>query len=182
MMYGSVSKHRAGVSLQDALACRTSENEYDPLRKSDHWTTAQGSLHYTDYENGYAALSLMKGYGDYGHLDSASRCVGCGRTHGRCNSTRCGECEELCVCKACGNLVPKDSGHYIDGDGFYCADCAQPCSYVEAGTKSEVKRAAMNRRGPQFFFCQSCAERSWKAAVPAQQLSLRRSARSYVLQ
>ena len=46
-----------------------------------YWTTVQGSLHYTDYENGYAALSLMKGYGDYGHLDigSASRCVGCGR-------------------------------------------------------------------------------------------------------
>lgn len=74
-----------------------------------YWTTAQGSLHYTDYENGYAALSLMKGYGDYGHLDigSAARCVGCGQPHGRCNSTRCGECEELCVCKACGSVVPK---------------------------------------------------------------------------
>lgn len=126
-----------------------------------YWTTAQGSLHYTDYENGYAALSLMKGYGDYGHLDigSASRCVGCGRTHGRCNSTRCGECEELCVCKACGNLVPKDSGHYIDGDGFYCADCAQPCSYCREPVQKSELRAAMNRRGRAVFLCQSCAER-----------------------
>ena len=50
-----------------------------------YWTTVQGSLHYTDYENGYAALSLMKGYGNYGHLEigSASRCVGCGRLHDR---------------------------------------------------------------------------------------------------
>ena len=61
-----------------------------------YWTTVQGSLHYTDYENGYAALSLMKGYGDYGHLDigSAPRCVGCGRPYDRHNSTRCGECED----------------------------------------------------------------------------------------
>lgn len=121
----------------------------------------QGSLHYTDYENGYAALSLMKGYGDYGHLDigSAARCVGCGRPHGRCNSTRCGECEELCVCKACGNLVPMDSGHYIDGDGFYCADCAQPCSYCRNPVQKSELRAAMNRRGRAVFLCPSCAER-----------------------
>lgn len=92
-------------------------------------------------------------------IGSAARCVGCGQPHGRCNSTRCGECEELCVCKACGNLVPMDSGHYIDGDGFYCADCAQPCSYCRNPVQKSELRAAMNRRGRAVFLCPSCAER-----------------------
>ena len=125
------------------------ENEYDPYRNPALWTTVQGSLHYTDYENGYAALSLMKGYGDYGHLDigSASRCVGCGRLHDRRNSTHCGECEDMCVCKACGSVVPKNSGHFLDGDGFYCAECMQPCSCCGKLLPREVLRSVLNRRG-----------------------------------
>lgn len=104
---------------------------------STYWTTVRGSVHYKDYENGYAALSLIKGYEAYGHLDigSVPRCIGCGQPHAHGNSTRCGDCEELCVCKACGGVVPKNSGHFLDGDGFYCADCAQPVPTVEIRCK-----------------------------------------------
>ena len=125
-----------------------------------YWTTVQGSLHYTDYENGYAALSLMKGYGDYGHLDigSASRCVGCGRLHDRRNSTHCGECEDMCVCKACGSVVPKNSGHFLDGDGFYCAECMQPCSCCGKLLPREALRPVLNRRGRTNQLCPSCEE------------------------
>lgn len=125
-----------------------------------YWTTVQGSLHYTDYENGYAALSLMKGYGDYGHLDigSAARCVGCGRLHDRRNSTHCGECEDMCVCKACGSVVPKNSGHFLDGDGFYCAECMQPCSCCGKLLPREALRPVLNRRGRTNQLCPSCEE------------------------
>ena len=125
-----------------------------------YWTTVQGSLHYTDYENGYAALSLMKGYGNYGHLEigSASRCVGCGRLHDRRNSTHCGECEDMCVCKACGSVVPKNSGHFLDGDGFYCAECMQPCSCCGKLLPREALRPVLNRRGRTNQLCPSCEE------------------------
>ena len=120
----------------------------------------QGSLHYTDYENGYAALSLMKGYGDYGHLDigSAARCVGCGRLHDRRNSTHCGDCEELCVCKACGGVVPKNSGHFLDSDGFYCAECMQLCSCCGKLLPREALRPVIDRRGRTNQLCPSCEE------------------------
>ena len=125
-----------------------------------YWTTVQGSLHYTDYENGYAALSLMKGYGNYGHLEigSASRCVGCGRPYDRHNSTHCGECEDMCVCKACGSVVPKNSGHFLDGDGFYCAECMQPCSCCGKLLPREALRPVLNRRGRTNQLCPSCEE------------------------
>ena len=125
-----------------------------------YWTTVQGSLHYTDYENGYAALSLMKGYGNYGHLEigSASRCVGCGRLHDRRNSTHCGECEDMCVCKACGSVVPKNSGHFLDGDGFYCAECMQPCSCCGKLLPREALRPVLNRRGRTNQLCPACEE------------------------
>ena len=120
----------------------------------------QGSLHYTDYENGYAALSLMKGYGNYGHLEigSASRCVGCGRLHDRHNSTHCGECEDMCVCKACGSVVPKNSGHFLDGDGFYCAECMQPCSCCGKLLPREALRTVIDRRGRTNQLCPACEE------------------------
>lgn len=125
-----------------------------------YWTTVQGSLHYTDYENGYAALSLMKGYGNYGHLEigSASRCVGCGRPYDRRNSTHCGECEDMCVCKACGSVVPKNSGHFLDGDGFYCAECMQPCSCCGKLLPREALRPVLNRRGRTNQLCPACEE------------------------
>ena len=99
-------------------------------------------------------------YGDYGHLDigSAAHCVGCGRTHGRCNSTRCGECEDMCVCKACGSVVPKNSGHFLDGDGFYCAECMQPCSCCGKLLPREALRSVLNRRGRTNQLCPSCEE------------------------
>ena len=125
-----------------------------------YWTTAQGALHYKDYENGYAALSLMKGYGGYGHLDigSVPRCIGCGQPHTHANSTRCGDCEELCVCKACGSVVPKNSGHFLDGDGFYCADCMQPCSCCGELLPREALRPVIDRRGRTNQLCPSCEE------------------------
>ena len=125
-----------------------------------YWTTVQGSLHYTDYENGYAALSLMKGYGNYGHLEigSASRCIGCGRLHDRRNSTHCGECEDMCVCKACGSVVPKNSGHFLDSDGFYCAECMQPCRCCGKLLPREALRPVLNRRGRTNQLCPSCEE------------------------
>ena len=125
-----------------------------------YWTTVQGAVHYKDYENGYAALSLMKDYGDYRHLDigSAARCVGCGRLHDRRNSTHCGECEDMCVCKACGSVVPKNSGHFLDGDGFYCAECMQPCSCCGKLLPREALRPVLNRRGRTNQLCPSCEE------------------------
>ena len=125
-----------------------------------YWTTARGALHYKDYENGYAALSLMKGYEGYGHLEigSVSRCVGCGQAHEIRNSTRCGECEELCVCKACGHVVSKSSGNYVGSNGFYCADCMQLCSCCGVLTAREVLRPVIDRRRRKSQLCPSCEE------------------------
>ena len=125
-----------------------------------YWTTARGALHYKDYENGYAALSLMKDYEGYGHLEigSVSRCVGCGQAHEIRNSTRCGECEELCVCKACGHVVSKSSGNYVGSNGFYCADCMQLCSCCGVLTAREVLRPVIDRRRRKSQLCPSCEE------------------------
>ena len=125
-----------------------------------YWTTARGALHYKDYENGYAALSLMKGYEGYGHLEigSVSRCVGCGQAHEIRNSTRCGECEELCVCKACGHVVSKSSGNYVGSNGFYCADCMQLCNCCGVLTAREVLRPVIDRRRRKSQLCPSCEE------------------------
>ena len=125
-----------------------------------YWTTARGALHYKDYENGYAALSLMKGYEGYGHLEigSVSRCVGCGRPHEIRNSTRCGECEESCVCTACGRVISKSSGNYIGSNGFYCADCMQLCSCCGVLTPREVLRPVIDRCRRKSQLCPSCEE------------------------
>ena len=125
-----------------------------------YWTTARGALHYKDYENGYAALSLMKGYEGYGHLEigSVSRCVGCGQAHEIRNSTRCGECEEFCVCKACGCVVSKSSGNYIGSNGFYCADCMQLCSCCGVLAPREVLRPVIDRCRRKSQLCPSCEE------------------------
>ena len=125
-----------------------------------YWTTARGALHYKDYENGYAALSLMKGYEGYGYLEigSVSRCVGCGRPHEIRNSTRCGECEESCVCKACGRVISKSSGNYIGSNGFYCADCMQLCSCCGVLTPREVLRPVIDRCRRKSQLCPSCEE------------------------
>lgn len=125
-----------------------------------YWTTAQGALHYKDYEHGYAALSLMKNYGNYGHLDigSVSHCIGCGQAHEIRNSTCCGDCDDLCVCKVCGNVVPKNSGNYIGVDGFYCSNCMQSCSCCGALAPREVLRPAIDRRGRASRLCPSCEE------------------------
>jgi len=88
----------------------------------------------------------------------AARCVGCGRPYDRHNSTHCGECEDMCVCKACGSVVPKNSGHFLDGDGFYCAECMQPCSCCGKLLPREALRPVLNRRGRTNQLCPSCEE------------------------
>ena len=125
-----------------------------------YWTTTQGSLHYTDYENGYAALSLMKGYGDYGHLDigSAARCVGCGRLHDRRNSTHCGECEDMCVLQGvrkCGSEKqrPFFRRRRILLRGVYAA-----VQLLWKLLPREALRPVLNRRGRTNQLCPSCEE------------------------
>ena len=125
-----------------------------------YWTTVLGSLHYTDYENGYAALSLIKGCELYGHLNigSVPHCIGCGRPHEHGNSTRCGKCEELCVCQACGDLVQKQSGYYTDEEGFFCADCMQQCDCCGSLCRRERLIPVLGRRGEMAHLCRSCVE------------------------
>lgn len=131
-----------------------------------YWSTVSGALHYTDYENGYAALSLLKGYGSYGHLEIGSKalCIGCGQPHGNRNSTRCGECEDLCVCKSCGSIVLKRSGHDLD-DGFYCGLCAAACACCGIPMQKSGMRIALDQRGRKRHLCPECAEQELKACA-----------------
>ena len=131
-----------------------------------YWSTASGALHYTDYENGYAALSLLKGYESYGHLEIGSKalCIGCGQPHGNRNSTRCGECEELYVCKCCGSIVLKRDGHNLD-DGFYCGSCAAVCACCGIPIEKNEMRAALDQRGRKRHLCPNCAEQELTACA-----------------
>lgn len=121
----------------------------------DYWETAENSLHYTDYDNGYATLSFLKGWGEYGHLTigSPSRCLCCGQIHTNHNSLKC-SCDPVIVCKSCGKTVPEHQSNYLDG-AFYCNSCVHTCAACGRWIRDNMY-PALDRSGQRVEVCQDC--------------------------
>lgn len=124
-----------------------------------YWSTTEHSSHYTDYNCGYATLSLLKGWDGYGHLQigSVSRCLSCGEHIHSTGELLCPTCKEKAPCKICGKLCYVTEGWYKKG-GFYCRECAytcDSCSHLMVGQEYTV----FNRRGLPLKVCKACHDR-----------------------
>ncbi|WP_326975272.1 hypothetical protein [Caproicibacter sp. BJN0012] len=120
-----------------------------------YWETAENSLHYPDYDNGYATLSFLKGWGEYGHLliGSPSHCLCCGQIHTNNNRLKCG-CDPVVVCKSCGETVPEPQSNYLDG-AFYCNNCVHTCAACGRLIRDDMY-PAFDRSGQRVEICQDC--------------------------
>ena len=123
---------------------------------SDFWTTASGALHYTDYDNGYASLSFLKGGEPYGHLriGSQSLCPCCGEPINNHRHIKCDHCEKVVICKDCGETVRKCDTHYLEG-AFYCKACVHRCSFCGEYTHGTVY-PAFDEMGTLREVCAPC--------------------------
>lgn len=121
------------------------------------WITPEESLHYRDYNNGYAALSFLDGIKNYGQLviGSQSRCVVCGRVHTNNRSIKCDYCTEIVVCKACGSIVPHHMGHYMD-EAFFCNECVAQCDVCHTWIQGAGLHQVINRHGQAVRLCEAC--------------------------
>lgn len=122
-----------------------------------YWITPEESMHYRDYNNGYAALSFLEGIENYGQLviGSQSRCVICGNVHSHRGSMRCRECSSVVVCKGCGRVVPIDDARYME-EAFFCQECVAQCELCGSWIHADEVHQAINRRGRNVRLCEHC--------------------------
>ena len=122
-----------------------------------YWITPEESMHYRDYNNGYAALSFLEGVENYGQLviGSQSRCVICGNIHSHRNSTKCRECSSVVVCKECGRTIPIDDAHYME-EAFFCRECVAQCELCGSWIRGAEVHQAISRSGRIIRLCEHC--------------------------
>ena len=144
----------------------------DCLRMPNLWTsknklsefhhllkTADYSHHYTDYDNGYAVVSFLKGWEkEYEPMviGNSTLCPCCGEPTAHNNSLTCGHCEPVVLCKECGKEIPKHTARYLD-DAYYCHTCRPVCSKCGAVIRYEA-HTAIDRGGHQVVLCEDCYE------------------------
>lgn len=155
------SLHRS--LIQKAIAdCLGVPNLWSTMKQldetRDYMLTTTGSTHYTDYYNGYAILSLLKGADEHGTLQIGSHaiCTCCGRPLSSRSSLQCSSCESMVVCKECGEAIPMDNAQYADG-AWYCRACLHICGFCGHVTHGEL-HPAFNGRGLEIQVCAHCLE------------------------
>lgn len=149
--------------IQKAVAdCLGVSNLWNTNRKlneiREYMLTTTGSLHYTDYYNGYAILSLLKGMEEHGTLQIGSRalCTCCGRPLNSASTLQCSSCESTVICKECGETVLMSNAQYADG-AWYCRACLHICGFCSHVTHGELY-PAFNGRGHEIQVCAHCLE------------------------
>lgn len=120
--------------------------------------TTTGSQHYTDYYNGYAILSLLKGTEEHGTLQIGSRayCTCCGHPLDNKSTLQCSSCESLIICKECGETVAMRNAQHVDG-AWYCRACVHTCDFCGHVLHDELHPAS-DGRGHEIQVCANCLE------------------------
>lgn len=120
-------------------------------------TSGEGSRQYPDY-NYYGNISVLKTYGEVAHfvVGRPSLCVCCGQAY-RNGHLKC-RCEDLVVCKDCGNTVSVNNARYIEG-AYHCNACLHICAVCGDLIHGNMY-PAYDRRGRLVEICESCYQRS----------------------
>lgn len=120
-------------------------------------SSGEGSRQYPDY-NYYGNVSMLKSAAALSNfvVGKPSLCVCCGQPY-RNGHLKC-RCEEIVVCKDCGQTVAKRNARYIEG-AYHCNACLHIC-----GVCGEMIHGTMypayDRRGRLVEICESCYQRS----------------------
>lgn len=120
-------------------------------------TSGEGSRQYPDY-NYYGNVSVLKAHGEVAHfvVGRPSLCVCCGHAY-NIGRLKC-RCEDLVVCKDCGNTVTIDNARYIEG-AYHCKACLHICAVCGDMIHGNMY-PAYNRRGQLVEICESCYQHS----------------------
>lgn len=119
-----------------------------------HFSTVPDSLHYPDYEY-HGNLSILRGYAKDTVLPigAAALCVCCGEELRQHNSLKCA-CEDVAICRSCGETKPRTQGQYLDG-AFYCCTCLHICAACGRNS-SGTMYPAYDRYGALVEVCYDC--------------------------
>lgn len=148
--------------VQKAIAvCLGEPNRWILKKKREdvnqHCTSGEGSRQYPDY-NYYGNVSVLKTHGEAAHfvVGRPSLCVCCGQAY-RNGHLKC-RCEDLVVCKDCGNTVSVNNARYIEG-AYHCNACLHICAVCGDLIHGNMY-PAYDRRGRLVEICESCYQRS----------------------
>lgn len=124
------------------------------------WTTNKDSLHYADYNNGYAIAAYPRDLEDAVFPDivigSPSLCPCCGEKNENHSSLYCGNCRLTAVCAVCGEEVHHGQYHYAEGK-FYCQNCLHQCRRCRSFFTEDI-HYGYSHDGQLEELCQSCYE------------------------
>lgn len=124
---------------------------------NEYCESGEGSQQYPDYHR-YGNVSLLKEMQEYGHLviGKPALCVCCGKPFDERN-LKC-YCEDMVVCKECGQTVPVRHARFTDG-AYFCNSCLHVCA-VCGETISGTMYPAYNRRGELVEVCSNCYQQA----------------------
>ena len=146
--------------VQKAIACCLGVPNLWTLKKerddiSPHCESASGSMQYPDYDY-YGNISVLKDTELNGVflIGAPPICVSCGRKiSSRETRLKC-SCADTVVCKICGETVPIENTHYVEGT-FQCKKCLHICAVCGRASTGEMF-AAFDRRGQMVQVCAEC--------------------------
>lgn len=148
--------------VQKAIAvCLNVPNRWLLKKKREdvntYCSSYEGSRQYPDY-NYHGNVSLLKAIPEHSHfvIGRPSLCVCCGRAY-RSGYLKC-NCEDVVVCKDCGQTVSMRNARYIDG-AYYCNACLHICG-VCGGMIQGTMYPAYDRHGHLVEICESCYQAS----------------------
>ena len=137
-----------------------------------YWLTDRNALHYRDYNNGYAVVSLLQGQ-EFQHkifvIGSQAYCVCCGQELYYEDRLKCSSCRGTIICKECGREVGTAYGEYDDeASAFFCGDCRPRCRFCSTLIQGEVYRVQRHRHGLTANACRTCYEELTEACRQCQ--------------
>lgn len=138
----------------------------------DYWITHREALHYRDYDNGYAVVSLLQEQ-EFQHeiftIGSQAYCVCCGQELNYEGRLKCSRCRGTVICKECGREVDSAYGEYDDeACAFFCEDCRPHCRFCNTLIRGEVYRVQRHRHGRPENACRTCYEELTEACRQCQ--------------
>lgn len=148
--------------VQKAIAvCLNVPNRWLLKKKREdvntYCSSGEGSRQYPDY-NYHGNVSLLKAIPEHSHfvIGRPSLCVCCGRAY-KTGQLKC-NCEDIVVCKDCGQTISMRNARYIDG-AYHCNACLHICG-VCGGMIQGTMYPAYDRHGHLVEICESCYQAS----------------------
>ena len=124
---------------------------------NDCCTSGEGSRQYPDY-NYYGNISVLKSIGTVSKfvIGKPSLCVCCGQPY-HSGHLKC-RCEDVVVCKDCGQTVSKKNARFVEG-AYHCNACLHICAVCGEMIHGNMY-PAYDRRGRLLEICESCYQQA----------------------